>query len=617
MRKLNNYFIKSGKIIGAVLFAGAVVLFSGGSLHNKNLDSQILFTPSDSKISSLNVSEDTFSDTQWYISNPGYYTDYSYSFRRKTKSISGIDMNVAKAWENIRESGFARREVVVAVIDTGIDYSHPDLADNMWINPGEIDGDHIDNDNNGYIDDIYGWDFYNDDASVCHYDKKKKNKTASVLDNDNHGTHIAGIIAAIANNNIGIAGVASSVDIKLMSLKINGGIDGSGMLSDAVEAVKYATMMGADICNLSWGTGVYSKDLYKVMKESNMLFVAAAGNSGEDNDEEPIYPANMKLDNLISVTSLDSTGELNYYSNYGANTVDLAAPGDNIYSTIVGRYAQMSGSSMAAPQVSAVAAMLYAYDDHIYASNVKKIIIDTLKPIEDLEDKMRYPGIPDAFKAINSIDELVQDTDPPKLSLKTVYNSKEMIIPVHAEDAGEAKIRVIKWSYGRKSVEDFKNGMLGSPVKDYEVKVTKAGIYTFYASDYAGNETVQSYEVKADNTPPKLNVTFKAIDQSRAGRITVAATDTLSGVMQVKYLSGMKRAEDFLKSDSGKEVKLREGKGSFDVKNDGIYTVFVSDSSGNVTVKTIIVKNLKPITKATVPRENILAENTERFHMRA
>lgn len=584
-------------------------------LDSLNSDPEIISAQADGKIKSLSTSKDTFSDTQWYIDNPGYYIDYSYSFRRKAKSVAGIDMNVAKAWKNMEESDLARREVVVAVIDTGIDYLHPDLADNMWINPGEIDGDHIDNDNNGYIDDIYGWDFYNNDASVCHYDQKGNYRTAAVLDNDNHGTHIAGIIAAKANNNIGIAGVASNIDIKIMSLKINGGIDGSGMLSDAVEAVKYATMMGADICNLSWGTGVYSESLYEVMKEADMLFVAAAGNSGDDNDEEPVYPASFELDNLISVTSLDSTGELDYYSNYGAGTVDMAAPGDNIYSTIVGRYAQMSGSSMAAPQVSAVAAMLYAYNEHIYATNVKKIIIDTIKPITGLKDRMKNPGIPDAYRAVTSAGELIQDTDAPKLSFETVYHAKEIRIPVHAEDMGGSKIRVIKWSYGQKKLEDFKHGVNGSLVEDNEVKITKPGIYTFYAADYAGNETVQTYVVKADITSPKLQVTFTAADQNKSKTVKVDASDSQSGIKQAKYLSGMKKAEDFLKTGSGTEIKLKAGKGTFSVKNDGIYTVYVTDYAGNAAVKTVIVKTLKPANTATASdlKKYVLAKNTDQL----
>jgi subtilisin family serine protease len=128
-----------------------------------------------------------------------------------------------------------------------------------------------------------------------------------------------------------------------MSLKINGGPKGTGNLASAVEAVKYATRMGADICNLSWGTSSYTASLEQVMKESDMLFIAAAGNTGDDNNNAPVYPASLKLDNLISVTFVDSAGELTGLSNYGSNTVDLAAPGEDILSTIVGNYSSMSG----------------------------------------------------------------------------------------------------------------------------------------------------------------------------------------------------------------------------------------------------------------------------------
>ncbi|MDD3172998.1 MAG: S8 family serine peptidase, partial [Herbinix sp.] len=534
-----------------------------------------------------------YSDSQWYINNPGYYMDFSTTYKRKTRSGAGIDMDVENAWKTMEDTGAAKREVIIAIIDTGIDYTHPDLSKNIWINEEEISGDKKDNDNNGYIDDVYGWDFYNKDSSICHYEDNGQYLTASLKDNDNHGTHIAGIIAAVANNNIGIAGVASNIDIKLMTLKINGGADGSGLMSDAIEAVKYATMMGADICNLSWGTDVYSDGLEAVMKESDMLFVAAAGNSDTDNDEEPIYPASSKLDNLISVASVDSFGELSSYSNYGAKTVDLAAPGNNIYSTIVGGYAAMSGSSMAAPQVTAVAALLYAYNDQIYASNVKDIIIDTISPILGLEGLVKYAGIPNAYQAVMSSAKLVEDTSSPELTFKTIYKKNVMTVPVDAKDPGASKIRVIKWIYGKKSVKDFKHGVNGTLVEDNKVSIAKEGTYTFYASDYSGNESVFTYKVAADTTAPQLNVSFSIADNYKIRTVIVKASDGQSGLKRIKYMPGIKYAKDFLPAGSGKDISLKSGEGTFDVKIDGIYTVFVSDNRGNVTVKTIIVKTIK------------------------
>jgi subtilisin family serine protease len=510
-------------------------------------------------------------------------------------SAKDVDMDVPEAWKLAAEKKNNKREVVIAVIDTGIDYKHPDLADHMWVNKNEIPADGIDNDNNGYVDDIYGWDFYNNDSSVCHYKYNPEYETnlSNPEDNDDHGTHVAGIIGAVANNNIGIAGVASNIDVKIMSLKINGGTKGTGNISSAVEAIKYATMMGADICNMSWGTSQYTDALKQVMKESDMLFVAAAGNSGTNDDSTPVYPASLKLDNLISVTFINSEGKLTKYSNYGADTVDLAAPGDNILSTIVGSYATMSGSSMAAPQVTAIAAMIYAGSDNLYPSNIRSMILKNTKPLKNLEGYVKSPGIPSAYLLESSSDRLVMDAKPPQLSFKTIYNGNEMQIPVKALDQGGSGIRVLKWIIGERTMEDFQRGINGEAVNDSKINVSKAGYYTFYASDYAGNETVKTYQVKDDTTAPRITSSFKVDNSYKSRTITAAISDAQSGIRKVKYMTGTKSAADFLAANAGTEIKLKSGWGSFAVKKDGIYTIYASDNRGNSTVKQLQVKTVK------------------------
>lgn len=576
------------------------------SLANGNIDFEQHANVSqvDSEISSMSVSNDEFTDTQWYISNPGYYINYTYGYNKKVNSVSDVDMNLVEAWKSSKDSNKLNKEVVVAIVDTGVDYQHPDLADNMWVNKEEIPNDNVDNDGNGYIDDIYGWDFYNKDASICHYDNKKGKKIASVEDNDNHGTHIAGIIAAKAGNEIGIAGVASNINIKIMALKINGGENGSGKMSDAIKAIKYASMMGADICNLSWGTTEYSSELKEAMKESDMLFIAAAGNSGKDNDEESLYPANFEMDNLITVTSIDARGELNSYSNYGEKSVDIAAPGNDIFSTIVGDYASMSGSSMAAPQVAAVAAMLYAVDDHIYASDVKSKIIGNLKSIVKLKGKIKNAGIPDAYKILEDSGKLVKDNKAPTMSFDTLYRKKVMTVPINIDDSGKSKVRVIKWIYGKKTVQDFKRGVSGTLVKNNQVSISDAGFYTFYASDYAGNESVAIYEVVADTLAPKLSISYTISDNYKNRTVKVKATDLHSGINRMKYMPGVKKAKDFIAEDAGIDITIKNNQGSFQVKKDGVYTIYAADYKGNRTVKTITIKTVKT-TKLTFERSNI------------
>lgn len=555
----------------------------------------VLSAEVNSGISNMGYSGDFYSETQWYIENPGQYTQILSETQRIKKAVQDIDMDVASAWELLKGADAGQREVIVAIIDTGVDYTHPDLAKNMWNNPGEIAGDGIDNDNNGYIDDIYGWDFYNNDASVCHYhyDEQQNAYFVSKEDNDNHGTHIAGVIGAVADNDIGIAGIASKINIKIMALKITGGEKGKGNPADAIEAIKYATMMGADICNLSWGTTVQSLGLKKVISESDMFFVAAAGNSGSDNDKAPMYPAGFELDNLISITAVNSYGEIPSYSNYGLNTVDLAAPGDDIYSTIIGGYASMSGSSMAVPQVCGVAALLYSAREKVFASNIKEMIVATMKPLESLEGEIIHAGIPNAYEAVINSGNIMQDSTAPILTFDTIYNKGVMTVPVKAEDPGASGLRVVKWIIGEKSVEDFWRGVNGSTVNGGEVSFAKAGTYTFYASDYAGNENIYTYEVMEDKIAPELTVSYTVANDYKYRTVTIRATDDLSGVKRIKYMKGKKTAEDFLPEGAGVVLELKNGKANFRSKKDDVFTIFASDNRGNNVIKLITVKTLK------------------------
>lgn len=543
----------------------------------------------------MQTSNDTYASTQWAIHNPGYYYILTSGGVKEIPASADIDMDVVEAWQYIKQTKLKSRQVVVAVIDTGVDYTHPDLAKNIWVNTNEIPGDGIDNDKNGYVDDIYGWDFYNDDSSVCHYkyDKKTKLNLALPEDNDDHGTHIAGIIGAVADNGIGIAGIASAIDVKIMVLKINGGTQGTGSISDAILAIKYATMMGADICNISWGTNQYSPALLEVMKESDMLFIAAAGNLGSDNDIKPVYPASFKLDNLISVTFIDANGNLKKQSNYGKTTVEIAAPGSDILSTVVGTYQTLSGTSMAAPHVSAVASLLYSSYDNLYPLAVKNIILKTLKPVTSLEGYMVYPGIPSAYKALLVMGEARRDNVKPDLKLSTIYDKGDLIVSVEPEDEGGSGIRVIRWLPGNNSIEAFNRGTSGLTVDNMQVKVSKAGTYTFYVSDYAGNENIQVYDVEDDTTPPTISASFSVSDDYKKRTVTVKVSDKQSGIKRVKYMAGNRKASDFLPAGSGTEIKLKDGKATFDVRQDGTYTVYAIDNRGNQRVKTIVIKTIK------------------------
>ena len=267
---------------------------------------------------------------QWALHNTGQTIE-------TFTGVPDVDMNVPEAWEITTGSP----SVVVAVLDDGVDFSHPDLAGRQWVNPGEIAGNGIDDDGNTLVDDVNGWDFCNDDNSVHE-------------GTGTHGTHIAGSIAA-SGNGAGIAGVAPSVQI--MAVKFIG--PGCGTDSQAIDAIAYAASEGARIINASWGGYGVSAALGEAIEAvPNVLMVAAAGNTNSDNDLNPLYPASYDLPNILSVASVHNEGFLSDFTNVGSQSVDLSAPGEDILSsTVGGGWGYLSGTSMSAAHASGVAAL--------------------------------------------------------------------------------------------------------------------------------------------------------------------------------------------------------------------------------------------------------------------
>jgi subtilisin family serine protease/subtilisin-like proprotein convertase family protein len=295
----------------------------------------------------------------------------------QTGGTPDADIDAPAAWDVTTGSG----RTIVAVIDTGVDYTHPDLAANMWVNADEIPNNGIDDDANGYIDDVHGYDFVNNDGDP--------------MDDHGHGTHVAGTIGAVGNNGVGIAGV--TWDVQIMALKFLDAF-GGGYTDDAIRALNYAVANGATISNNSWGGGFGANGdaLYVAIQNAaraDHLFVAAAGNNSADNDVSDSFPANYDLDNIIAVAATDHTDQLAWFSNYGATSVDLAAPGVEILSTVpqTGQlgdpsgYALLSGTSMATPHVTGVAALVRdLHPDWSYAQ-VIEVILSTVDRIPALE----------------------------------------------------------------------------------------------------------------------------------------------------------------------------------------------------------------------------------------
>ena len=289
----------------------------------------------------------------------------------------------AEAWA--ASSNVGSDQVYVGVIDEGLQFDHADLDANVWTNPVDATFNGIDEDGNGYVDDVHGWDFANDDSSI--YDGGTRGSL------DDHGTHVAGTIGAENGAELGVKGVVH--DVTLISGKFLG--RNGGTLADAVQAVDYftnlKTVRGLDIVatNNSWGGGGFSQTLLDAIKRADaadILFVAAAGNSGTDNDTTPSYPSGYDVANVIAVAAIDKTGALASFSQYGATTVDLGAPGVDVWSTTAYKtYSSYNGTSMATPHVTGGAALYAARHPEASGATIKAALLGSALPTPSLAGK--------------------------------------------------------------------------------------------------------------------------------------------------------------------------------------------------------------------------------------
>ncbi|MFW6162389.1 MAG: S8 family serine peptidase, partial [Planctomycetota bacterium] len=280
------------------------------------------------------------------------------------------DIDAPEAWDLTTGSA----NVIVAVIDTGVDYSHEDLAANMWTNAAELNGQAgVDDDSNGYVDDIHGIAVLDGDIP------------GDPMDEHGHGTHVAGILGAVGDNARGMVGVNWSV--KIMALRFMDA-NGYGLESDAATCIEYAAAHGAQVLNNSYGGDTWSQALHDAIADAdNTLFCAAAGNDSMNNDAWPSYPASYDLPNIISVAATGGSDNLSYFSNYGATSVHVGAPGESIWSTWPGnRYQLLDGTSMACPFVSGVAALVLAANPGMPTAELRERVLWTGDPLFDLRE---------------------------------------------------------------------------------------------------------------------------------------------------------------------------------------------------------------------------------------
>lgn len=433
---------------------------------------------------------------------------------KKKQAKAGADINIGEAWDRY---GNGNRDAVVAVIDTGIDPGHEDLKDALWVNKGEIPDNGVDDDGNGYVDDVHGWNFYGNNNQIF------------AGAEDGHGTHGAGTIRAGVGNGVGVAGIVPGNRVSIMALKALGGEDGNGSTASVIKAIRYAEDNGAVICNLSLTSAVNDAALYEAMENSSMLFVVAAGNGnpktgrGVNTDITPFYPAAYDLDNVISVANLEFDGTLHKTSNYGLESVDLAAPGTYILSTTPGNsYGYMTGTSMAAPMVTGAAAMVYSYFDGISVADVKEILLSTVTPMESLRPAVKTGGMLNVGAALSfdlgklSGSGFSKGGKRPENGTAPYMEAKQDL----RRDGTYLKLRVLDidgdldtllYARGSHTAEEFEDGRAeGIPFHVSEKDISSFRIegtadYTFYARDKKGNRTVKALHIADMSEGPGAN----------------------------------------------------------------------------------------------------------------
>ena len=342
------------------LFSGRLAKFKVSGMSAKEAIERlkshqaIEYVEPDYRVSIASIPNDPRFEDLWGLNNEG-----------QTGGTVDADIDAPEAWSISTGS----RDIVVGVIDTGVDYSHPDLAANAWVNSGEIAGDGIDNDGNGYIDDVHGINAITD--------------AGDPMDDEGHGTHVSGTIGASGNNGVGIVGV--NHDVSIAGCKFLAA-DGTGSTSGAIKCIDY--MVGLKnsgvnlrVLNNSWGGGGYSQalaDAITASEQADILFVAAAGNDAVDNDVNPHYPSNYENDNVLSIASTDSRDNMSGFSQWGLTSVDMGAPGSAILSTIPGGgYASYSGTSMATPHVAGAAALVLSVNPDLTSLELKELLMSS------------------------------------------------------------------------------------------------------------------------------------------------------------------------------------------------------------------------------------------------
>ncbi|MEK7521913.1 MAG: tandem-95 repeat protein [Patescibacteria group bacterium] len=560
---------------------------------------KVTLTPNDTNFTSL-----------WGLNNTGQTLN-------GTAGTADADIDAPEAWDLENSS---QTDIVVAVLDTGVLHTHPDLAGNMW------DGSSCKDEDGGTIVGgcpNHGWDFVNNDNNPT--------------DDNGHGTHVAGTIAADANNSQGIIGVSIGDNLKIMAVKILGA-DGYGTLSDELKAINFARQNGAKVINASLGASGFSQEEKNAIDAFSGLFVAAAGNGGSDgvgdnNDgSNPEYPCSVTSSNVVCVAATTQSDILASFSNYGATSVDVGAPGVNIYSTYFdGGYAFLQGTSMATPHVAGLAGLLFSYSPSLSTSDVKTKILNSGDSVSSLN------GNTVTGKRINAYQALLQtDTSAPTITSYTLNGTSATNVRISPQvSAGVNDSASFDLAFSEQVSANFEildSG--GTKVKDvYDsqavtnpqaktwngtnnsgANVTE-GVYTIkiLITDTAGNSlTDTSRTITVDNDPVSLSpIGNKTVNESSELTFTAQGSDEDNGTLSYSLTSAPTGAS--INSSTGAfswTPSESQGPGSY------TFTITVTSSttsskSEQITV-TVNEVNDPPVAtndNATTPEDTAVAVN--------
>ncbi len=478
--------------------------------------------------------------------DPGFSKTYGMKNSGQQGGVAGADIGAAEAWMLTTGS----RSVRVGIIDSGVDYQHPDLKANIWENPGETGLDTQgqdkrtngkDDDEDGFVDDWHGWDFFNNDNDP--------------MDDNSHGTHVAGTIGAVGNNGIGVAGVNWAVS--MVPIKIFSGA-GETSVDVIVRGIDYANRLGLKVTNNSWGGGGFSDAIYNSIKkadEKGLLFIAAAGNDGVDIDATPFYPASYALSNIINVASINRMDKLSSFSNYGAKTVMVAAPGEDIYSTVPGNaYGVKSGTSMATPHVTGLVALAMARFPNAAAADLKAKLQFSSIVTDALRRRI-------SFGRINASSAFEDDTTPPSAIEQAEVSALDLhTISVTFPAAGD-------------------DGELGS-ASQYMVRRSPQPM-----TDEAGWQRAEAlFPSLVTQVDGEVTLQFKGFSYNEAGFLTIRAQDNVGNrgpiassfayalpEVQVMWETQNDDATQWLSLDAPWKLHLQDGMSLLSDSPDGNY----------------------------------------------